>query len=162
MTPLLYACAEVIALENKKCRKNAPRFVEIYALTICHRQKRILQNERGRTCLQIRASGFIFYSLGLSFDLLKFGNDFRNDFTPFFDFQRPKLSPWAKFKIFCQLFVATSMLNKCANFIETLPAVKKLNSISRAGLKFRRGRTSLYRNPFQANNCGGIFDQLSR
>ena len=80
----------------------------------------------------------------------------------FFDFQRPKLSPWAKFKILCQLFVATSMLNKCANFIETLPVVKKFNSISRAGLKFRRGRTSLYRNPFQANNCGGIFDQLSR
>ena len=42
-------------------------------------------------------------------------------------------------------------------------AVKKLNSISRARLNFRRGPvlcTTLYRNLTTASNCGGTVDQL--
>ena len=47
--------------------------------------------------------------------------------------------------------------------MEILQAVKKLNSISRAQLNFRRRPilcTTLYRNPIQASNFGGTFDQL--
>ena len=47
--------------------------------------------------------------------------------------------------------------------MEIVQAVKKLNSISRARLNFRRRPflcTNLYRNPIQASNFGGSFDQL--
>ena len=43
------------------------------------------------------------------------------------------------------------------------PSGEKLNSISRERLNFRRRPilcTTLYRNPMQASNFGGIFDQL--
>ena len=49
------------------------------------------------------------------------------------------------------------------NFMEIVQAVKKLNSISRERLNFRRRPivcTTLYRNPMQACNFGGTFDQL--
>ena len=49
------------------------------------------------------------------------------------------------------------------NFMEIVQAVKKLNSISRERLNFRRRPilcTTLYRNPMQASNFGGPFDQL--
>ena len=48
------------------------------------------------------------------------------------------------------------------NFMEIVQAVKKLNSISRERLNFRRRPilcTILYRNPMQASNFGGTFDQ---
>ena len=48
--------------------------------------------------------------------------------------------------------------------MEIVQAVKKLNSISRERLNFRRWPilcTTLYRNPIQASNFGGAFDQLS-
>ena len=47
--------------------------------------------------------------------------------------------------------------------MEIVQAVKKLNSISRERLNFRRRPilcTTLYRNPMQASNFGGTFDQL--
>ena len=47
--------------------------------------------------------------------------------------------------------------------MEIVQAVKKLNSISREWLNFRRRPilcTTLYRNPMQATNFGGTFDQL--
>ena len=49
------------------------------------------------------------------------------------------------------------------NFIEKVQAIKKLNSISRARLNFRRRPflcTTLYRNLMQTGNFGGTFDQL--
>ena len=55
----------------------------------------------------------------------------------FFDFERPYLSPWAKFNKSEAIFVARSMLNKCANFMNIVQAVKKLNSISWDRLNFR-------------------------
>ena len=45
------------------------------------------------------------------------------------------------------------------NFMEIVQAVKKLNSISRERLNFRRRPilcTTLYRNPMQASNFGGV------
>ena len=50
------------------------------------------------------------------------------------------------------------------SFIKIVQAVKKLNSISRERLNFRRRPflcTTLYRNLMQASNFGGTFDQLS-
>ena len=47
--------------------------------------------------------------------------------------------------------------------MEIVQAVKKLNSISRERLNFRRQPilcTTLYGNPIQASNFGGTFDQL--
>ena len=49
------------------------------------------------------------------------------------------------------------------SFIKIVQAVKKLNSISRARLSFRRRPilcTTLYRNLMQASNFGGTFDQF--
>ena len=49
------------------------------------------------------------------------------------------------------------------SFIKIVQAVKKLNSISRERLNFRRRPvlcTTLYRNLMQASNFGGTFDQL--
>ena len=51
-------------------------------------------------------------------------------------------------------------MNKCAKIVQ---AVKKLNSILRERLNFRRRPllcTTLYRNLMQASNFGGTFDQL--
>ena len=61
-----------------------------------------------------------------------------------------------------QDFVAMGKLNKCAKF-HIVQAVKKLNSISRERLNFRRWPflcTTLYKNPLQASSFGGTFDQL--
>ena len=94
MTPLLCACAVVITFETQKCRKKAPCFVEFNFLTTHNRRKRFSQNERRRADLQIVAPKFLIFAWGLSYDLSKFSNDF----TPFFDFERPQISPWAKTK----------------------------------------------------------------
>ena len=51
----------------------------------CDRQKRFLQNERRRADLQNAASDFFICALGLIHDLSKFSDDF----TLFFDFERP-------------------------------------------------------------------------
>ena len=55
------------------------------------------------------------------------------------------------------------MMNKCAKFQKDSPSDKKLNSISRVQLNFRRRLilcTTLYRNLMQASNFGGTFGQL--
>ena len=54
-------------------------------------------------------------------------------------------------------------MNKCAKFHKDSPSDKKLNSLSRARLNFRRRRflcTTLNRNLTQASNFGGTFDQV--
>ena len=80
MTPLLCACAVVITLETQKCRKRAPRSVELNFFNNCDRQKQFSQNERRRADLQKIASDFLIFAWGLSYDLSKFSDDF----TPFF------------------------------------------------------------------------------
>ena len=82
MTPLLCACVVVITLETQKCRKRAPRSVEFNFLINCDSHKRFLQNERRRAYLQNRASRFLIFAQGLSYDLSKFSDDF----YPFFFF----------------------------------------------------------------------------
>ena len=77
MTPLLCACAVVITLETQK---RAPRSVEFNFFIICDEHKRFSQNERRRIDLQNVASDFLIFVQGLSYDLLKFSDDF----TPFF------------------------------------------------------------------------------
>ena len=90
-------------LGDAKMSKKAPRFVKINFLTNCDRLKRVLQIERRRADLQHVASDFLILAPGLSYALSKFGDNF----TPFFDFERPYLSPKAKIKkknseaIFC-------------------------------------------------------------
>ena len=49
------------------------------------RQKRFSQNERKRADLQNFASDFLIFAKGVSYGLWKFSDDF----TPFFDFERP-------------------------------------------------------------------------
>ena len=39
----------------------------------------------------------------------------------FFDFERPKLSPWSKLKSLRHRFVAMNMMNKCAKFHKDSP-----------------------------------------
>ena len=85
MTPLLCACAEVITLETQKCRKRAPRSVEFNFLIIAIDINFFRQTERRRADLQNVASDFLIFAWGLSYDLSKFSDDF----TPFFDFERP-------------------------------------------------------------------------
>ena len=62
MTPLLCACAVVITLETQKCRKRAPRSVEVNFFINCDRQKRFSQNERRRADLQNGASDFLIFA----------------------------------------------------------------------------------------------------
>ena len=92
MTPLLCACAVVITLETQKCWKRAPCSVEFNFFIICDRHKRFSQIERRRADLQKEknvASDFLIFAWRLGYDLSKFSDDF----TPFFDFERPQLSP---------------------------------------------------------------------
>ena len=72
-------------LGDAKMSKRAPRSVEFNFLIICNRHKRFSQNERRRIDLQNVASDFLIFALRLSYDLSKFSDDF----TPFFDFERP-------------------------------------------------------------------------
>ena len=85
MTPLLCACAVVITLETKKCRKKAPRSVEFNFFTNCDRQKRFLQNERRRAYLQKLPQFFKF----LLQDLVMVFQSLVMILPRFFDFERP-------------------------------------------------------------------------
>ena len=75
----------VITLETQKCRKTAPRSVEVNFFNNCDRQKRFSQNERRRVDLQKYASDFLIIALGLSYDL----SNLATILPPFFDFERP-------------------------------------------------------------------------
>ena len=86
MSPLLCACAVVITLETKKCRKTATRSIEFNFFTNRNRRKWFSQNERKRADLLKIASKFLIFAWGLSYDLLKFSDDFTLFF--FFDFER--------------------------------------------------------------------------
>ena len=72
-------------LGDAKMSKRAPRSVEYNFFNNCDRQKRFSQNERRRADLQKFASDFLIFAWGISYDLSKFSDDF----TPFFDFERP-------------------------------------------------------------------------
>ena len=72
-------------LGDAKMSKKAPRSVECNFFINCNRQKRFLQNKRRRADLQKNASDFLILAWGLSYDLSKLSDDF----TPFFDFERP-------------------------------------------------------------------------
>ena len=65
--------------------KKAPRFFKFNFFTNYNRGKRISHNERRRADRQTFASNFSIFAWGLSYDLSKFSDDF----TPFFDFERP-------------------------------------------------------------------------
>ena len=80
MTPLLCACAMVITLETRKCRKRHLAPSNLTFFINCDRQKRFSQNERRRADLQNFASDFLIFAWGLSYDLSKFSDIF----TPFF------------------------------------------------------------------------------
>ena len=124
MKPLLCACAVVITLETQKCRKRAPRSVEFNFFINCDRQKRFSQNERRRADLQKKASDFLIFAEGLSYDLSKFSDDF----TPFFSTLKDhNLVAGQKLKNLRHNVVARSMLNKCAQFMKIVQAVKKFN-----------------------------------
>ena len=62
------------------------------------------------------------WKLGLSYDLSKFSDDF----TPFFDFERPLLNPEAKIIKSEARFVAMNMMNKFAKFQKDSPSDKKV------------------------------------
>ena len=75
----------MITLETQKCRKKAPRSDEFNFFIICDRQKRFSQNERRRADVLKVASDFLIFAPGHSYEISKFSDDF----TPFFDFERP-------------------------------------------------------------------------
>ena len=72
-------------LGDAKMSKKATRFVELNFFTNRNRRKRFSQNERRKADLQNLASKFFIFAWGLSYDLSKFSEDF----TAFFDFERP-------------------------------------------------------------------------
>ena len=72
-------------LGDAKMSKKAPRSVKFNFFTSCDRQKRFSQNERRRADVQNIASDFLIFVPGLRYGLSKFSDDF----TPFFDFERP-------------------------------------------------------------------------
>ena len=69
-----------------KMSKRAPRSVEFIFFINCDRQKRFLQNERRRADLYNFVSDFLFFTQGLSYDLSKLSDDFKQFF---FEFERP-------------------------------------------------------------------------
>ena len=97
-----------------------------------------------------------------NYDLSKFSDSF----TRFFFFFQIWETTGQKYKKIWDNLVAMSMLNKCAKFHGDFEVVKKLSSISRARLNisiiWRQPIlcSTLYRNPVQASNFGGTFDQL--
>ena len=72
-------------LGDAKMSKRVSRSVEFNFFVNCDRHKWFSQNEKRRADLQKGASDFLMFALGLSYDLSKFSDDF----TPFFDFERP-------------------------------------------------------------------------
>ena len=62
-----------------------------------------------------------------------------------------------------QLFVARSMMNKCAKFYKDSPSGKKVKFNLPSTIELSETAvlcTTLYRNPMQVSNFGGTFDQL--
>ena len=63
--------------------KKTPRFVEFNFLTNCRKQEWFLPNERGADVPNV--SDLLIFAKGLTYDLSKFSDDF----SPFFEFERP-------------------------------------------------------------------------
>ena len=84
--------------------------------------------------------------------------------SPTFAYFRSFGRPSIHFEVRCDVhnnYVATCWTS-VPNFIEIVQADRKLNSISRVRLNFRRRPilcTTLYRNLMLASNFGGTFDQ---
>ena len=72
-------------LGDAKMSEKALRFVKFNILSNCDRPKRFSQNEKRRAEKQKRPHFFLIFVPGLSCDFSKFSDDF----TPFFDFERP-------------------------------------------------------------------------
>ena len=70
------------------------------------------------------ASEFLIFAPGLTYDFSKCSDGF----TPFFDFERPLLSPWAKLKNLRQGFGARNMTNKCEKFHGNTQIVQAVKS----------------------------------
>ena len=83
---------------------------------------------------------------------------------PYFDFKRPQLSPWPKINKFQARFVAGIMMNKCAKCHGDSQGGKKVKFNLTSAIELSETAvlctTTLYRNPIQASNFGGTFDQL--
>ena len=71
--------------DAKNVEKSHLRSVDFNFFTYCDGRKRFSQNKRRREDLQNFALDFLIFIPGLSYDLSKFSDDF----TPFFDFERP-------------------------------------------------------------------------
>ena len=105
-------------------------------------------------------SNFLVFAPGLSYGLSKHGDDF----TPFFRLWKTITKSLGKnWKFWGIVLEPEIWWTSVPSFMEIVQRVKKLNSILRARLNFRRRPivcTALYRNPMQASNFGGAFDQL--
>ena len=89
MTPLLCACAVVITLETQNVEKRHLASSYLTFFTNRNRQKRFSQNEKKGRYLQKLPQ--LNVAWGLSYDLSVM------ILPRFFDFERPLLSPWAKY-----------------------------------------------------------------
>ena len=96
MIPLLGRYAWVNTVGSEECRKRVSSASEFKSETKCPTCKRYLQNESRREYLQKFPSGFLFFVIGLSYDLSKFSYVSPPFF--FFNFERPYLSPGTKIK----------------------------------------------------------------
>ena len=85
-------------------------------------------------------------------------------FSPFFSTLKGKnYIPRQKWKIWAIILKPATWWTGLPSFMEIVPEVKKLNSIPRGQLNFRRRPilcTTLYRNPTPASNFGGTCHQL--
>ena len=105
-------------------------------------------------CLKI-----LIFALGLGYDLSKFSDDF----TPFFQLSRTITKSLGKNKNLRQCFVARSTLNKCAKFHGDSQSGKKIKFNLTRAIELSETPdfvATLYRNPIQASNFAGTFDQL--
>ena len=106
------------------------------------------------------ASIFLVFAPGLSYGLSKHSDDF----TPFFRLWKTITKSLGKnWKVWGNILEPEIWWISVPSFIEIVQRVKKLNSISRARMNFRRRPilcTTLYRNPMQVSKFGGAFDQL--
>ena len=150
----------VVITLRRKMSKKAPRFVEFNFKRIAIDRKDLRRTKEERQIYKSKLHIFFIFAPGLSFDLLKFSDDF----TPFLLLWKTITKSLGKTQKSEPLFCGHE-LNKCSKFHEDSPSGKKVkfNHISRVRLNFRRQAilsTALHRNPMQASSFGGTFDEL--
>ena len=76
---MMVACAVVITLETRKCRKKAPHFVENFSFLTNRPRKNGFRRikKKSRLMATKNASGFLNFAPRLSCDLSKFSNNFK-------------------------------------------------------------------------------------